>query len=289
MHTGKLQDEMHNLCRIFAIFRVEISDKMQNTRPMLMELSYTAWMIAVSAALLVGLGKGGLPGTGNLSVVLMAMVFPSKESVAILLPILICADIVAVRIYHQHAQWHHLLRLLPWTLAGIALGAFVFVLIPEAILTRTIGGILLLMVALTPLRHRFQVQDTEASDSTVPLSLATRTFIGSTGILGGVATMVANAAGPVIGIYLLLSRLPKFAFIGTSAWFFFLINLTKLPIQIGIGNLQWGALRYSIPLGIVAAGAAALAPKIVQHIPQKGFNLLIWFFVIVAGVKMLLT
>ena len=72
-------------------------------------------------AFLVGLGKGGLPGVGNLTVVLMALVLPAKASVGILLPILICADIIAVLVYHRHAQWRYISKLAPWIVMGLSL------------------------------------------------------------------------------------------------------------------------------------------------------------------------
>ena len=256
---------------------------------MFLGISYHDWSIGILAALLVGLGKGGLPGTGNLSVILMAMIFPSKESVGILLPILICADIVAVSVYHQHTQWKHLIRLLPWTLVGVIAGAFIFKSIDDQLMTKAIGAILLLMVVITPLRKYFQPAGETGSDGKLPrMSPGLQVFVGSTGILGGIATMVANAAGPVIGIYLLISGLPKFAFIGTAAWFFFIINLCKVPIQAGIGNITWHSLQISLCFGIFAMLAALIAPKIVRFIPQKLFSILIWTFIIVAGLKMLL-
>jgi uncharacterized protein len=251
---------------------------------MFLDISYSGWAIGIFASLLVGLGKGGLPGTGNLSVILMAMIFPSKESVGVLLPILICADIVAVLVYHQHTRWKQLLKLLPWTLTGIGIGAFVFKQVDDTLLTRMIGAILLLMVALRFMLHFFP----ENEDGRI---FRTKTgkhiFVGLTGILGGVATMVANAAGPIVAIYLLVSGLPKYAFIGTSAWFFFLINLSKMPVQVSLGNITWHSLRISMIFGIFAVVAAMIAPKIVHYLPQKVFSFLIWTFVVVAGLKML--
>lgn len=251
---------------------------------MFLDLSYQTWGIGILAALLVGLGKGGLPGTGNLSIIMLASIFPSKESVGILLPILICADIVAVSVYHPHTRWNYLIKLLPWTLLGVAMGAVIFQHIDDDILTRSIGAILLLMVALRPLNRFFSNPDSNDKRMN-PAAIA---FVGGTGILGGIATMVANAAGPIVSIYLLVSKLPKFALIGTSAWFFFIINLCKLPVQITIGNITWDSLKISLSFGVFAVIAAMIAPKIVHYIPQKVFSFLIWMFVIVAGLKMLL-
>ena len=253
---------------------------------MFLDISYSGWAIGILAALFAGLGKGGLPGAGNLSVALMAMVFMGKESVGILLPVLICADIAAVWVYHKHAQWGQLLRLLPWTLVGIGIGALIFGRIDDRLLIRSIGAILLVMVGLRFVVSRFQKQQ---GGIVFRSSASRRAFVGFTGIMGGIATMVANAAGPVVTIYLLVSRLPKYAFIGTSAWFFFLINLSKMPVQIAIGNITWQSLKISLIFGTIAFAAAMIAPKVVRHLPQKVFSFLIWVFVVVAGLKMLLS
>ena len=253
---------------------------------MFLDISYTGWAIGMLAALSVGLGKGGLPGAGNLSVALMATVFAGKESVGILLPVLICADIAAVIVYHQHARWGQLLRLLPWTLVGIAIGAVIFKRIDDTLLVRAIGAILLLMVGL-----RFTVSwfQKEKEGAVFHNPMGRRLFVAFSGIMGGIATMVANAAGPVVTIYLMVAKLPKYEFIGTSAWFFFLINLSKMPVQVGIGNITWHSLRISMIFGVVAFGAAMVAPKIVRYLPQKVFSFLLWVLVVVAGLKMLLS
>ena len=108
------------------------------------------------------------------------------------------------------------------------------------------------------------------------------------GLTGGFATMIANAAGPVGQLYFLAAGLPKLRFIGTSAWCFFFVNLIKLPFQAQLGLLNLGSLQLSLSLVPAALFGVLIGSRIVPHIPQKPFSLAVWFFVFIAGFKLLL-
>lgn len=247
--------------------------------------SLELWQYGLIAlgAFLVGMGKGGLPGVGNLTVVLMALALPAKASVGILLPILISADIIAVLVYRRHAEWRYIGKLAPWMVAGIVAGYFVFSLVDDGQVRILIGAILLSMTAVHFYRKWLRRHATEAD--ALPDHPA---FIGGTGIVGGFATMVANAAGPVAALYFIASGLPKYAYIGTSAWFFLLVNLFKVPFMVDLQIIDWGSIRFSASFMLFSVLGAVIAPMIVKHINQKVFEFLIWFFVIVGGLKLVL-
>lgn len=105
---------------------------------------------------------------------------------------------------------------------------------------------------------------------------------------GAFATMVANAAGPVAALYFIASGLPKYAYIGTSAWFFLLVNLFKVPLMVDLQIIDRGSLLFSARFMVYAVLGAITAPLIVKHINQKLFELLIWVFVIVGGLKLII-
>ncbi|MEM7672877.1 MAG: sulfite exporter TauE/SafE family protein [Verrucomicrobiota bacterium] len=251
---------------------------------MLNSLDSAQWGLVLLGAYLVGLGKGGLPGIGNLTVAIFALVFPSKLSAGILLPVLICADMAAVIIYRKHAEWRYMARLMPSTLIGIVIGSMLLGNISDQIVSIMIGSILISMTGLHFYRkYRLQFQNTENTSS----FFQSYTFVATTGIAGGFATMVANAAGPVASMYLLAVGLPKYAFIGTAAWFFMIINWIKVPFQIYLGNISSNTLGLSLTLGIPAVLGAITAPFIVKHIQQKLFEKIIWFFIVLAGIRLL--
>lgn len=242
------------------------------------------WMLVCSGALLVGLGKGGLVGVGNLTVILFAMVFPAKASVGILLPVLIAADIVAITVYRRHAQWNYLWRILPWMGFGILLGYFLFGMMSDHVVKRLIGAIVLAMTLIQMVRllaKRFGKSDfAEGLPHSIP-------FRSTLGVLGGFATMVANAAGPVAHLYFISVGLPKMAFIGTGAWCFFIVNVVKVPLQAHLGIINLDSLQISLTLAPVAMLGAWLAPRVVRFIPQNIFTFAVWFFIVLAGAKLM--
>jgi uncharacterized membrane protein YfcA len=242
------------------------------------------WMIVCIGALLVGLGKGGLVGVGNLTVILFAMVFEAKASVGLLLPVLIAADVVAITVYRRHANWTYLWRLLPWMGVGILVGYFLFGILSDLVVRRCIGGIVLAMTLIQI--GRTLAKETGLGDfaERLPHSLG---FRASLGLVGGFATMVANAAGPVGQLYFISVGLPKMAFIGTGAWCFFIVNVFKVPLQAHLGIINLDSLQISLTLAPIAMLGAWIAPRVVSLIPQRLFTIAVWFFIVLAGFKLL--
>ncbi len=84
--------------------------------------------------------------------------------------------------------------------------------------------------------------------------------------------MVANAAGPVMNLYLLSKRLGKEEFIATGAWFFFVINLAKVPVYLWHGMISRRSLAFDAGLLPAVVIGAMTGRWIVHHIPQKAFE-----------------
>ena len=193
-----------------------------------MVLTPEQWTVGIVAALLVGITKTGLPGIGILIVPLMAVVFGGRLSVGATLPLLIFGDVFAVLWYRQHARWDNLRDLLPWVVIGIAVGTgllwYTGIQGSQVDWLNVAIGVLVLFMMVVSLARRYW------GDRLVPNSLS---GLASTGVLAGFATMVSNAAGPIMSIYLTgMLRLSKNEFMGTSAWYFFIFNLSKIPLYI---------------------------------------------------------
>lgn len=246
-------------------------------------IGWQDWLFAALGAALIGLAKGGLPGAGNVSIWIFAEVFGAKESVGYLLPVLVCGDTVAIIIYRRNADWGHVWRLFPPMAIGVLAGWLLFHQIPAQEF-RVVMGCLLLMMTALHFGRKWMLRKQEAGEDKVPHA---KWFIWSTGVGGGLATMLANAAGPVAAFYLMAVRLPKFAFIGTSAWLFFMINLFKMPFQAQLGTVNVTSIPISLTLGAVAAVACLAAPRIVKYIPQKQFEWLVWAVIVFAGVRLI--
>lgn len=247
------------------------------------ELEIGQYVLIALGAFFVGLGKGGVPGIGNLTVVFFVLALPAKASVGILLPILIAADIVAVVVYRRHALWPYIIRIAPTMIVGIVIGYFVFSRVDDEQVKVLIGVILLSMTAVYFIRQwlrRHAIREDQLPHHPI--------FVGSLGIIGGFATMVANAAGPVFALYFISSGLPKYAYIGTVAWFCLLFNCFKVPFMMHLGVIDGSSISFSASFLVFAVFGAAVAPFIVKHINQKVFETLIWVFVVIGGLKLII-
>ena len=245
-----------------------------------MNLTGWQWAFLAVGALFVGLAKTGVPGLGVLTVALFANAMPARESTGALLPLLLCADVIGVAIFRKHASWPHLVKLFPWVLAGIVVGYFTLGRVSNAQVQRMIGAILLGMTAL----HLWRQRQADESAAALPHSWW---FVAFTGIMAGFTTMVANAAGPVMVLYLLAVQLPKLAFVGTWAWFFLLVNLSKVPFSLHLGLITLDSLKLDALLLIAMVPGALLGPVIVKHINQRVFEWLALGLTVAAAVRLL--
>ena len=228
------------------------------------DLSHTQWLLAMLAALCVGFAKSGFSGMGMITVLLMAEVMPAYESTGIVLPLLICGDIFAVATYRKHAKWSHIWKILPPAFAGICIGYFLMPKIPKETFRPVIGWIVLFMVLVQYLR-----QFRPATFEKIP---HTRWFAWVMGAWSGVTTMMANAAGPVMALYLLAVNLPKYELVGTGAWFFLIVNIVKLPFSRHLGLIGGASLAFSITLVPFVFAGIFLGRILIRHVPQKIFE-----------------
>ena len=177
------------------------------------------------------------------------------------LPVLSTADVFAVTYWRRHAEARQLFSLTPWVLAGIAVGA-VALSLNELAIRRIIGGIIVGMVVVY-LWRRFSPNPQAAGDPA---------FYG---IFTGFATTVANAAAPVMNLYLLTRKLPKEKFVATGAWFFFVVNLLKSPVYAWYHLYSRASLLFDL-LMVPAVLAGALAGRwLIRNMRQSVFEVLV--------------
>jgi uncharacterized protein len=230
----------------------------------------------VVAAIITGFSKSGLPGLGILLPALAAMAMPARASTGFILPVLIEGDCMAVAYWRRKASWPSLLRVLPWTALGIVAGYFLMGLLSDAIFKPLLGAMILGIVALDFVRRLAKLD----------LRVHSRAFAAVIGVLAGAFTMIANAAGPVMTIYLLSMDLPKDEFVGTGAWFYFIINLFKLPFSIALGLVTWSSLKIDLALlPLVLAGSAA-GVLVMKRLPQKVFDVTAQVLAVVGGIRL---
>ena len=237
-------------------------------------LSIMDWSLILLCAMLIGMSKTGVPGVSMVVVPTLALIFGGKQSTGVLLPILIFADIFAVIHYHRHANWKHLLRALPWAFGGIFLALWIGNLVNDKQFKQIIAITVFVSIGLMIWRDYFS-----KSEFTPDSQL----FAALMGIAGGFATMIGNVAGPIFAIYLLAMHMNKQSFIGTTAWFFFIVNLSKFPLQVlAWQNISWPTLLIDFIAFPAIVIGAWLGIVIVKRIPERTFK---WLVIVVTSLS----
>jgi len=252
-----------------------------------MEIIYIIY--AVIAASIIGISKGGIPGLGILSVPLLSLAFGGREAIGTMLPMLIICDIIAITWYAKFCDWKIILKLMPYIIVGMAIGFYTLIkIIPypttKDIIGQIIGIIIIIMVILNYITNKYPekfIVKSEVSRS-------------STGIMAGFTTFTSNAAGPIMSLYLSSLKLNKLEFMGTGAWYYGIVNVTKIPFFLYLGYLypdkpifdinNLVPLLISIPflfLGLF------LGKHIIHKINEKLFNNIIVILALIGGLILL--
>jgi uncharacterized membrane protein YfcA len=238
----------------------------------------SVWVALGAAALLVGFAKTAIGGLATVAVALFAGVLPARESTAALLLLLLVGDVLAVSIYRRHCDWSLLRLLVPGVLPGLGLGALVLAVLEDRTIKAGIGLILLLLVAV-------QLVTSRRGQSRSPWTGRAK---AATGVGAGVTTMVANAGGPVMTLYLVAQGVDKRRFLGTAAWFFLGVNLCKLPFSVGLGLLHRDTVLTMAPLVPLVLLGGAVGVHVVRRIGQRSFDAAVLAASVVSAVALLL-
>jgi len=233
--------------------------------------------LVLMCGLFIGMAKTGFSGFGLLVVPILASVFGGKPSTGFLLPMLIMADIFAVCWFRRHANWKYVLKPMPWALLGLLIGLYVGQRISAEGFRQLIGACILGGIVIL-LWHDFRKKE---DVSHAPW------FAALFGLAGGFSTMIGNAAGPIMAVYLLSTRIPRDNYIGTTAWFFMILNLTKLPLQAFVWhNISADTLLFDVCILPAIALGAWLGMKWVKKIPENVYRIVIVVFTILSSLAL---
>jgi uncharacterized protein len=240
------------------------------------------WVLAALGAFMVGVSKAGITGLSILSIALFNHVFPSsKQASGLVLPLLIFGDFVAVFSYRKHTQWHYLWRLFPWTAAGVVLGYFTLGRISDQTARLLVGWIIVTLAALSFWRRYVSVNE----EKTAAFHWSVGAAIGMT---AGFITLIANAAGPLMAIYLIAMRLPKMEYVGTAAVFFMLLNLFKVPFMVDLGLITTTSFGFNLALAPAVLLGAFAGRWLLKHVNQNLFELLVLLLSAIGGILLVL-
>ncbi len=230
------------------------------------DISLNGWLLALTASFLLGIAKGGIKGFGAIITTLLAIVFGSKASTGVLMPLLLVGDVFAVIYYNRHAQWSYLKKLMPWMIFGVLVGVWYGRDLPESEFKQGMAILILLSVVLmwvVDQRKNFTIPDNKF-------------FASIMGSLSGFATMVGNLAGPFSELYFLALKTPKEVFIGTSAWLFFMTNVFKLPFHIWTWEtINSDSLKFDLILLPALIVGLITGVSLVKVVKQSQFRLLV--------------
>ena len=243
------------------------------------EVMWWFYPVALFAAFCIGLSKSGFSGISMVSVFLLADLYGSKASVGLALPLLIAADLMAYPAFIKHGSWKPVWRLLGPTLVGLGIGWWLLGWIPDQAARRVIGGCVLFMVVLQVSRRW--------KSGFFDRCVESWGFGMGAGILGGFATMLANAAGPVIQLYLTARKVPKMELIGIGARFFLLINLLKVPLNARLALITPDSLMENARLFPAVVVGIFSGKWLIRHVPQAAFEWMIVAFSLLAALRLL--
>jgi uncharacterized membrane protein YfcA len=237
-------------------------------------------VLLIIAAAGIGISKSGFAGVGMLHVIIFAFVFGAKASTGVLLPMLVVGDCCAIWFFGKKVQWPVVRRLLPPALVGVVLGTLLMDRLDEATFKPLVGSIIWLLTLV----QIFRLWRPQAFEH-VPHATW---FVWFLGLLAGLTTMLANAAGPVIALYLLAVALPKWELVGTSAWFFLALNLSKLPFSYGLGLISLESLWINLVFSPCILVGMFGGRWLIHRVPQKLFDSFLLAFTAVAALRLIL-
>jgi uncharacterized membrane protein YfcA len=245
-----------------------------------MEFTLWQWAFLLLAAVSFGFSKTGMPGVSLLAVSILPNLMPAKAATGVVLPLLIFADLFAFFIYRKHLDWPRVGRLLPWAVSGIVLGWLALGRVDDQQTARLIGVLITAMLMVHLWRQR-------AGNEAIAHMPAW--FGPLMGLLAGFTTMVANAAGPVMVLYLLAMRLEKLEFLGVSAAFFLVINWIKAPFALQLGLINQDSLLLNLWLLPAVTVGALIGRWVIARVDQRVFENVTLGLSMLAALKLLMT
>lgn len=239
------------------------------------------WLIYLGCAMLIGMSKTGVQNIGTLTVPLFALIFGAKVSTGIVLILLCMADLTAVIYYRKKFLWSEVKKLLPLALIGLALGLLLGNYVDDKTFKIAIGVCIIAGITIMLILEK-------ASQAKQQMLVNKPWYAPLFGLILGFSTMVGNAAGPALSVYMLSKRLDKYTFAATSAWFIFILNITKIPLQIFVWhNITWDGFYLNLlALPFIWLGGY-LGIKIIKKLPEQTFRKLILVLVTLSSILLI--
>ncbi len=241
------------------------------------------YLCAIPAVLLFGVAKGGFGGAvAVVSVPLMALAVPPLQAAAILLPILVVMDAVALWSFRGQYDRVNLRILLPAAAAGVILGAFTFRFLPDDAIRILIGLIALVFC----LNYWFSSWVNSGNKKKAEPDRIKGSFWG---MVAGFTSFGIHAGAPPVSVYMLPQQLDKITLMGTFAVFFAAVNVIKLFPYALLGSFDSANLMTSLVLIPLAPIGVRLGYFLLHKVDEKLIYKIAYAFLFVMGIKLLYT
>ena len=239
------------------------------------------YLFAIPSVLLFGMAKGGMGGgVALVSVPLIAMVLPPLQAAAVLLPVLLVMDGVAIWSFRAKFHWRSLQIMLPGALLGILIGTFTFRYLSEDAIRILIAIISLVFAG----NYYIQVLVHKREPPPAGDNLVRGSFWGA---VGGFTSFGIHAGGPPINVYMLPLRLERKLLMGTLALFFGAVNLVKVVPYLWLGQLDSSTFITSLVLMPIAPFGVRLGYYLLHRVTDNFIYQISYLFLIVIGIKLM--
>ena len=235
------------------------------------------WVAAVIAAVFVGMGKGGMPVVGMLSVPVLSLVISPVAAAGLMLPVYVVSDMFGLYAYRAAFDRRVLAIMLPAMTLGVGLGWATASVVPEAMVT-VLVGVIGLVFALNLILRRGNASEPLAA------AVAPGVFWGA---ITGFTSFVSHAGGPPYQVYVLPLRLTKTVFAGTSTIAFAYVNAIKLIPYYSLGQLSIAHLTVAVVLMPAAAIAVFVGVRLVKWLPEVLFFKAVTWALLLISVKLI--
>ncbi|MCF8485719.1 MAG: sulfite exporter TauE/SafE family protein [Rhodobacteraceae bacterium] len=235
------------------------------------------WTVAVLAAMLVGMGKGGMPGVAMLSVPVFSLVISPVTAAGLLLPVYVLSDMFGLYAYRHEFNAQVLKIMVPGMVVGVGIGWATAHMVPEWAVTMVVG-IIGASFALNNLRPRRGVVAAR------PVRVVPGLFWGT---ISGFTSFVSHTGGPPYQVYTLPLKMSKTMFAGTTTISFAIVNLAKLPPYYALGQLSAQNLHVAVILMPIAAASVFLGVRFVRWVPEKLFYKAITWALLALSLKLI--
>lgn len=244
-----------------------------------MEINFLFLACTVPAIMLYGVAKSGLGGSMALiSIPLMTVVMTLSQALAIILPILILSDLVAVYKFRKHYDSKTLKLLMVGGAIGVVTGSYTYIYFSEELLKVLIGCMGFIFTT-----HYFIFKRKKL----IPLKKSILKG-GISSAVAGFASFCVHAGGTPTSIYLLPLRLKKEIYVGTRVIFFTFLNLVKLPFYINLSFFNADTLKMSVLFFPASILGILIGYQILKRVKEEVFYNVVYSLILISSTKLII-